>query len=102
MKMAEAMTSEATLRVCPHCGATSEGVHFCAACGKILPLAAGSDYFAFFGLPRKLRLDEGALEREFYTLSRQLHPDYFMNASEGERAASVARASRLNDAYRTL
>jgi molecular chaperone HscB len=100
--MAEAMTSEATLRVCPHCGATSEGVHFCAACGKILPLAAGSDYFAFFGLPRKLRLDEGALEREFYTLSRQLHPDYFMNASEAERAASVERASRLNDAYRTL
>jgi len=100
--MAEAIPSETTPRLCPHCGAPSEGVHFCAACGKILPLAAGSDYFAFFGLPRKLRLDEGALEREFYTLSRQLHPDYFMNATEAERAASVERASRLNDAYRTL
>jgi molecular chaperone HscB len=100
--MAEAITSEATGRACPHCGATTEGVHFCAACGKILPLATGSDYFAFFGLPRKLRLDEAGLEREFYTLSRQLHPDYFMNATEAERAASVERASRLNDAYRTL
>ena len=95
--MVEATSKEATPRACPHCGAQSEGVHFCAACGRILPLAAGSDYFAFFGLPRKLRLDEGALEREFYALSRQLHPDYFMNASEAERAASVERASRLND-----
>lgn len=99
--MAEA-TNKETPRACPHCGATTEGVHFCAACGKILPLAAGSDYFDFFGLPRKLRLDESALEREFYALSRQLHPDYFMSASEAERQASVERTSRLNDAYRTL
>src|SRR5581483_2208185 len=100
--MAEAMTSESAPRLCPHCGAKSEGVHFCAACGKILPLAAGSDYFSFFGLPSKLGIDEAALEKEFYALSRQLHPDYFMNASEAERQASVERASRLNDAYRTL
>ncbi|MFL6215583.1 MAG: Fe-S protein assembly co-chaperone HscB [Blastocatellia bacterium] len=100
--MAEVTSSETPPRECPHCGAKTEGVHFCAACGKILPLAAGSDYFVFFGLPRKLQLDESALEKEFYALSRQLHPDYFMNASEAERAASVERASRLNDAYRTL
>lgn len=100
--MAEAMSSETTARTCPHCGAPSEDVHFCSACGKILPLAAGSDYFSFFGLPRKLRLDEGALEKAFYGLSRHLHPDYFMNATEAERQLSVERASRLNDAYRTL
>ncbi|HKP12412.1 MAG TPA: Fe-S protein assembly co-chaperone HscB [Blastocatellia bacterium] len=100
--MPEATSKETTARACPHCGAQSEGVHFCAACGRILPLAVGGDYFAFFGLPRKLGLDERALEQEFYALSRQLHPDYFMNASEAERQASVERASRLNDAYRTL
>jgi molecular chaperone HscB len=98
----EATSNETAPRVCPHCGAQSEGVHFCSACGKILPLAAGSNYFSFFGLPRKLRLDESALEKDFYALSRQLHPDYFMHASEAERQASVERASRLNDAYRTL
>jgi len=100
--MAKAIINATTPRVCPHCGAKSEDVHFCSACGKILPLAAGSDYFSFFGLPRKLRLDESALETNFYALSRQLHPDYFMNASDVERQASVERASRLNDAYRTL
>ena len=99
--MAEA-TSNPPPQRCPHCGAKSEDVHFCSACGKILPLAAGSDYFAFFGLPRKLRIDESALETTFYALSRQLHPDYFMNAAEAERQASVERASQLNDAYRTL
>src|SRR5437868_13739654 len=100
--MAEAAINEIAPPLCPHCGAPSEEVHFCSACGKILPLVAGSDYFSFFGLPRKLRLDESALETTFYALSRQLHPDYFMNASDVERQASVERASRLNDAYRTL
>lgn len=100
--MNEATSNPTALPVCPHCGARSEDVHFCSACGKILPIAAGSDYFSFFGLPRKLRVDESALETSFYGLSRQLHPDYFMNASEAERQASVERASRLNDAYRTL
>jgi molecular chaperone HscB len=100
--MSEATSNPKAPPVCPHCGARSEDVHFCSACGKILPLTAGSDYFSFFGLPRKLRLDESALEVSFYALSRQLHPDYFMNASDAERRASVERASRLNDAYRTL
>src|SRR6185295_2779951 len=100
--MNEATSNQTTAPRCPHCGARSEDVHFCSACGKILPVAAGSDYFSFFGLPRKLRLDESALETSFYGLSRQLHPDYFMNATEAERQASVERASRLNDAYRTL
>lgn len=47
-------------------------------------------------------LDEGTLEKTFYALSRALHPDYFMGASEEERQASLARSSILNDAYRTL
>src|ERR1051325_3095996 len=38
----------------------------------------------------------------FYALSRQFHPDYFMNASEEERQASLDRSALLNAAYRTL
>ena len=99
--MTEATANPTIKRACPHCGARSTDAHFCSECGKIQPLA-GEDYFAFFGLPRKLQLDEAALEKTFYALSRQLHPDYFMTASSAERQASVARASLLNDAYRTL
>src|SRR5215213_9076685 len=54
------------------------------------------------GLPRKLNLDANDLEQRFRTLSRQFHPDYFYNATPGERRASLERSSYLNDAYRTL
>jgi molecular chaperone HscB len=87
---------------CPHCGARSGGAHFCPECRRIQALAPGTDYFTFFGLPKRLRIDEAELEKSFYSLSRQFHPDYFMAASSRERQASVERSSMLNDAYRTL
>jgi len=88
--------------VCPHCGARCAGAHFCSECGKIQPVATVSDYFSFFGLPRRLSIDGIELEKSFYSLSRQFHPDYFMSASESERMASMERSSMLNDAYRVL
>jgi molecular chaperone HscB len=78
------------------------GEHFCPACGKIQPLARGTDYFAFFGLPSKLRLDAAELEKRFHQLSWKLHPDNFVRADEYERELSLERSSQLNDAYRTL
>jgi molecular chaperone HscB len=60
------------------------------------------DYFSFFGFPRKLNLDTGELEKEFYALSRRLHPDVFGKADERERSWSLEQSSMLNDAYRTL
>jgi len=60
------------------------------------------DYFTFFGFPRKLNLDTAALEKEFYALSRKLHPDLFGQAAEQERSWSLEQSSMLNDAYRTL
>lgn len=102
--MSDALASAGnfTLTECARCGAASTDPHICSECGRLLPLAAGVDYFSFFGLPRKLRIDESELEKSFYSLSRKLHPDYFMNASEEERQASIDRSSLLNDAYRTL
>ena len=61
-----------------------------------------SDYFALFGMPRKLWIEMSALEQKFLQLSWKLHPDNFVNASEDERALSLKRSSELNDAYRTL
>ena len=96
------MSGTAISDVCRYCDAESADAHFCSECGRIKPLAPGIDYFEFFSLPRKLKLDEKELEQSFYRLSRQLHPDYFMAASEPEKQASVERSSMLNDAYRTL
>jgi molecular chaperone HscB len=77
-------------------------VHFCPQCTKILTLGRQGDYFAFLGVPRKLKLDLADLEQRFRVLSRQFHPDFFYNASPAERLASLERSSYLNDAYRTL
>jgi molecular chaperone HscB len=60
------------------------------------------DYFAIFGLPRKLWIEMNGLEQRFLQLSWKLHPDNFANAPEEERDLSLKRSSELNDAYRTL
>ena len=60
------------------------------------------DYFAVFGLARRMNLDLADLEKRFYTLSRRLHPDNFYRASKEEQESSLDQSARLNDAYRTL
>ena len=60
------------------------------------------DYFRFFDLPRRLTLDVVALEKQFYTMSRRLHPDRFASKPLAEQEAALAQSSLLNDAYRTL
>jgi molecular chaperone HscB len=86
---------------CWSCG-SMRAAHYCQSCGKVQP-ATPVDYFSFFGLPRKLNLDVPALERDFYALSRKLHPDLYAQSSETQqRQWSLEKSSQLNDAYRTL
>src|ERR1700749_2510371 len=66
------------------------------------PNAETSDYFAFFGLQRKLWIEINALEQKFLQLSWKLDPDNFVNATETERDLFLKRSSELNDAYRVL
>jgi molecular chaperone HscB len=63
---------------------------------------AQPDYFAVFGLPHRLRIDLAQLERSFYRLSRQYHPDVYATKSPEEQQWSLDQTSLLNDAYRTL
>lgn len=95
-------TEEKEKTFCVYCGAETAGAHFCPVCKRVQPPAAGTDYFEFLGLEKRLQIDEAALEKMFYALSRLFHPDYFMNASEEERQASLDRSAMLNAAYRTL
>ena len=59
-------------------------------------------YFEVFSLPPKLALDTVALEKQFYALSRKLHPDRFASRPVAEQEAALTQSSLLNDAYRTL
>ena len=85
---------------CWSCG-SMRAAHFCEACGKVQP-PVPVDYFSFFGLPPKLDLDVKILERDFYDLSRRLHPDLNARADSKEQEWSLEQSSLLNDAYRTL
>jgi molecular chaperone HscB len=85
---------------CWSCGAM-RAAQFCSSCGKVQP-PAPVDYFAFFGLPPKLNVDVAALEKDFYELSRRLHPDLNALGGSQEQEWSLEQSSLLNDAYRTL
>ena len=91
--------SDAT-STCWSCG-DMRAAHFCSACGKVQP-PLPVDYFTFFALPRKLNLDSAALGKEFYELSRHLHPDLSARFDKREQEWSLEKTSQLNDAYRTL
>jgi molecular chaperone HscB len=60
------------------------------------------DYYAVLGIARGLNLSLDDLQKRFYELSRELHPDRFMLKSEAERQRALDMSSALNDAYRTL
>jgi molecular chaperone HscB len=94
------MTVLAAEQNCWSCG-DMRAAHFCQSCGKVQP-PKPVDYYTFFGLPRKLNIDTAALEREFYALSRKLHPDANAGHDPQEQEWSLEQSSRLNDAYRTL
>ena len=60
------------------------------------------DYFEFLDFPRNLTIDPKDLEKRFYALSRQLHPDLHSRKSPAEREQAEESTAVLNDAYRTL
>src|SRR2546428_4018482 len=60
------------------------------------------DHFEVFGLPRRLALDTGELQRKFYELSRRYHPDFHQAAPPEEQVRALEASAGLNAAYRTL
>lgn len=60
------------------------------------------DHFARLGLPAALDLEAASLDRAYFALQRQWHPDRFVTKSPEERARASSEAASLNEAYRTL
>nr|WP_121271363.1 Fe-S protein assembly co-chaperone HscB [Pedobacter schmidteae] len=60
------------------------------------------DYFEFYGLPVSLNPDPATIKQQFYKLSKQYHPDFYINESQ-EKQAEVLELSTLNNkAYQVL
>ena len=60
------------------------------------------NYFEVFGLPRRFAIDADELQRRFYALSRQHHPDFHQGASGEEQTRALEASALVNAAYRTL
>lgn len=61
-----------------------------------------TDYFEFYGIPVSFNPDQAAVKQQFYKLSKQYHPDFYINESE-EKQAEVLELSTLNNkAYQVL
>lgn len=85
---------------CWQCGHPAEHSLFCRYCDSLQRPTA--DYFRFFGLEARLKIDAAQLEKRFYELSRLLHPDRYMRRSPIEQQYSLEATAILNDAYRLL
>ncbi len=85
---------------CWQCGTPDAGSLFCRYCDGLQ--APTVDYFGFFGIARRLNIDTDLLKKQFYTLSRLLHPDKYTHRSEIERRNSLDATAILNDGYRVL
>jgi molecular chaperone HscB len=82
-------------------GPVPAGALFCGTCAIIQP-SRPLDHFARLGLRQSFDLEETDLQQRYFALQARLHPDRFASRSALERAASLAQATDLNEAYRTL
>lgn len=82
-------------------GAVASGVPFCPTCRAVQP-PGGADHFARLDLARGFDVETAELDRRYFALQRQLHPDRFVAKSARERAIAQSQAASLNDAYETL
>jgi len=65
-------------------------------------MCSSRNFYEFFGFERKLDLDESALQKRFYELSREWHPDRFSRKGFEESARAMENTALINDGYRTL
>jgi molecular chaperone HscB len=74
---------------------------FCHTCGAVQP-PRQVDHFARLGLARGFDVDLAELDRRYFGLQRNLHPDRFARRGAKERAVAESQAASLNQAYETL
>jgi molecular chaperone HscB len=74
---------------------------FCHTCGAVQP-PRGQDHFARLGLAKGFDIDAAELDRRYFALQRNLHPDRFARRSARERALAESQSATLNQGYETL
>ena len=60
------------------------------------------NYFEIFDIPVQLKVNAASLTRRFFELSREHHPDYFVNQDTETQAGALERSAMLNKALKTF
>lgn len=60
------------------------------------------NYFEFYGLPVRFHPDQAAVKQQFYALSKQYHPDFYVGQSAEKQEEVLALATLTNTAYQVL
>ena len=60
------------------------------------------NYFELFGLPVQLKVDKESLRKKYFELSRQSHPDYFVQTDGVEQEQVLEASALLNKAFKTF
>ncbi len=60
------------------------------------------DYFELYGIPIGFKVDEKALKKKFYVLSKEFHPDFHTDKSEEEQHRMLELSTLNNEAYKVL
>lgn len=63
---------------------------------------AAPGHFALFSLPVSFAVNDDALEREYFSLQRQYHPDRAAHLLPAKRLEAATRSMQINEAYQTL
>lgn len=59
-------------------------------------------YFDLFEIPVQLKVPKDAIKQKYFALSRQMHPDYFINESEAKQQNALDKSAQLNKALKTF
>lgn len=60
------------------------------------------NYFEFYELPIQFGIDVNALRQKYFALSKQYHPDFFVNESEEKKENVLKNSTLNNNAFKAL
>lgn len=59
-------------------------------------------YFEFYNLPLSFQVDQAALKKKFYELSKRYHPDFYVNEPQEKQDEILELSTVNNKAYKVL
>jgi molecular chaperone HscB len=60
------------------------------------------NYFEFYAIPESFKPDATLLKKQFYSLSKKYHPDFFANENDEKQQEILELSTINNKAYQTL